>query len=888
MLKSGDILGPYEIRGFVGQGGMGQVYQAFDPRLERTVALKIIVLPQSARTGDSGSALVGELSTRLLREARAVAALSHPNVIAIYDVGESDGCLYLAMEYVVGSSLRSLVGNAELPLARRLRFLIDVARALDAAHRAGIVHRDVKPENVMVREDSVVKVLDFGIARRTVASSQKPEEQHAIDTVTGGGTIAGTPVYMAPEQIKGGDVDSRCDQFGWGVMAYELLTGARPWRETGDVLALVANILTEPTPEIRARSKDVPAVVEETILRALAKEPAKRFPTMGAIADALEPFASVTTGGDRVQITPRRSDDEAAYAATTRVPTTASGKLREGAAPAPSPRRRALALAAPLVLLGALAAAVYTVRTRTDSRTTPPLPASAPRPLSTVPEAESAYREAMSLWHDGAGAKASAQLAHTVELDRTFAAAHLELALQQAAEGDSAAAQASFQSAYEHRHLLTARDSALLEASEPFIRAKPDLEEWETRLTSIVFRHPRDPELQFYLGRARERQGENEAAKAAFAAAIHLDDGFVPALAAMATTEKNLGNVAGALRTTEICVKRSPIAATCVRTRYDLLVTTGECARAREEATQWRSLEPQSPRPLAELARALYASGAPRPSVEEALSSRWALAPAADRKQMELMDRALLAVTDGDLARAEDLAREYDAGLSLSADSYDHGIPARLRVNLLMEMGRMKDAAKAARVFLDRMAAWASYPFAPDPSIGLYEPLYRAGEMTKAELAQKRREWLEHERRRASEGRTAMDPWVLWATVHGSFAETREEALEAIANLVRDTPLPPPGRRSTFLDFALGKVYVLTSRWDEAIPHLQRVIASCTAFDNVTVIQKARLLLGQAEEAKGELAAAKANYEKITETWPKTSGSTTRRRAEERLGTSRP
>src|SRR5512144_320712 len=153
MLTPGDIVGPYEIRGFVGQGGMGQVYRAFDPRLERTVALKIIVVPESARTPASKSEsgrLVGEISTRMLREARAVASLSHPNVVAIYDVGESGGRLFLAMEYVVGSPLRNLVGNLELPLPRRVRWLIDVARALEAAHRAGIIHRDIKPENVMV------------------------------------------------------------------------------------------------------------------------------------------------------------------------------------------------------------------------------------------------------------------------------------------------------------------------------------------------------------------------------------------------------------------------------------------------------------------------------------------------------------------------------------------------------------------------------------------------------------------------------------------------------------------------------------------------------------------------------------------------------------------
>lgn len=891
MLKPGDVVGPYEIRGFVGQGGMGQVYRAFDPRLERTVALKIILVPESARTPASKSEsgrLLGEFSTRLLREARAVASLSHPNVVAIYDVGESDGRLFLAMEYVVGSSLRSLVGNMELPLSRRVRWLVDVARALEAAHKTGIIHRDIKPENVMVREDGGVKVLDFGIARRTM--SRTPEEQHVIDTVTGGGAITGTPLYMAPEQIKGGEVDARCDQFAWGVVAYELVTGERPWGDAGDVLSLVANILTEPPRSIRPRTKDVPSVVEETIMRALAKKPEARFPSMTHVADALEPFASLSTSGDRVRVTPKpRAEDDPAYAATTRVPTTLSLEPSPDEETARSkvqtPKRGALSLAAPLLLLGALGAAVYVVRKQT-APTTPPnvVMPSAPRPLSPVPQAEAAYKDAMGLWHDGAGAKARAALGRAIELDPTFAAAHLQLALQQASMSETPAAQASFQSAYEHRQMLLPRDERLLEASEPYIRVKPDLEEWETRMTSVVFEYPRDPELQYYLGRARQQQGDNEAAKAAFEAAVRLDDGFVPGLAAIAKTEQSLGDIAQGLATTERCIKRSPVASTCVQTRYELLMAAGECTRAREEAATWGSLEPQSPLPFARLARALHADGAARPSVEEVLSRRWSLVPAAKRNEAELWDRTSLAVLDGDFVRADELARDYDAALPVTADAYDHAQPARLRVNLLMEMDRMKDAAKAARVFLDRMAAWPSYPFAPDPSLDFYEPIYRAGDMTKRELDERRTEWIARERRRVTEGRTPHDAWISWAAVYGSFAETPEEAAEALER----APMaegPPAQHGGVFVDFSIGKVYALLSKWDDAIPHLERVVSSCESFDKVMLITKARLLLARAQEAKGDVAAAKAIYEKIVDTWPKTSPSRTLKRATERLAT---
>ena len=904
MLKPGEFVGPYEIRGFVGQGGMGQVYRAFDPRLERTVALKVLHLPDGARltstrperapsapsapSRDSGK-IVGEFSARMLREARAVASLSHPNVVAIYDVGESNGRLYLAMEFVVGSSLRSFVGNDDLPLPRRVRWLIDIARALEAAHKAGIIHRDVKPENVMVREDGGIKVLDFGIARRTMGKT--PDEQQVVDTVTGGGSIAGTPVYMAPEQIKGGEIDARSDQFAWGVVAYELVTGVRPWEETGDILALVAKILTEPVRPMGWSQTNIPAVVEESILRALAKAPEGRFASMSAAADALEPFASTSTGGARVKITPSTNDDPA-YAATTRVPTTvsveppppqgdvASGKTRG--------RRSPFALAAPLVLLGALGAVVFVVKVR-PTQPARPIPtvtpsSSAPRPLSTVPQAEAVYREAMSLWHDGAGAKAGLALKQAIQLDPGFAAAHLQLALQQASSNDPAGAQASFQSAYEHRHMLTARDSLLLEASQPFARVKPDIEEWETRMTAAVFQFPRDAELQFYLGRARDRQGDSEGAKTAYTAAVRIDEGFMPALAAIATAQMALGRTADGLATTERCIKRSPIASTCVETRYDLLFGAGECKRAREEAQHWSSLEPQSPRPFGALARALHADGVARASVEEVLARRWSLLQPGERKLGELRDRTSLAVLEGELSRAEELARDVDAALPLDADAFDHAEPARLRVHLLMEMDRMKDAAKVARSYLDRMDAWPAYPFAPSPSVGFFEPLHRAGELSKRELEARRSEWIGQEKRRASEARTtALDPWILWATVHGSFAETRDEAMLALEEAPKDRR--PTQRQALFLDFTLGKIYALVGRWDEAIPHLERVVGSCSTFDAPLQIMKARLLLAQAQEAKGESAKARASYEKVAETWPRGQGSRTVKRATERLAT---
>jgi eukaryotic-like serine/threonine-protein kinase len=886
MLKPGDLVGPYEIRGFLGQGGMGQVYKAFDPRLERTVALKVIVVPDKSSPNDS-ERMVGEFSARLLREARAVASLSHPNVVGIYDVGESKGRLYLAMEYVVGTTLRSLAAVDEVPLARKLRWLVDVARALEVAHRAGLVHRDVKPENVMIREDGVVKVLDFGIARRTVAGPG--EDQQRLDTVTGGGAITGTPVYMSPEQIKGRDVDARSDQFAWGVMAYEIVSGDRPWSDTGDVLALVAKVLTDPPPPLRERAPEVAQAVEDTILRTLSKEPAARFASMADVADVLEAFAMQTTGGDRVRITPRISDhvneDPSAFAATTRVPTSVSISAASATAaaevtarkPVEPPQRRKLAqLALPLALIVALVSVVLVVKKKG-----PPTPPPATRPLSTVPEAEVAYKEAMHLWRDGATAKARSTLRKAVELDPTFAAAHLELAIQ-TVQDDPAGAQAAFQNAFEHRQMLLPRDSAMLEACEPYVRPRPDLDEWETRLTAAVFQFPRDPELQFFLGRARERQGADDAAKAAYDASIRLDPGFVPALAALANAEHNLGHSGEALAVTERCIKQSPVATTCIETRYRLFSERGECHSAREEAAQWRALEPTSAAAFSALARGLYADGAPRPGVEETLARAWALQPPLRRSSSEQWDRMYLAIVDGDLSKADDLAREFEAQLPPSADQYDHAQPSRVRVNVLYESDHLDSAVKAAHGFLDRMDAWAPYAFSSDPSIVFYEPLFRAGEIKKAELDRQRTGWLDREKQRLAGGdRSPRAAWGMWS-IYGGFAETKEEALEAIGRMPQ-LPLPVGSRRAVALDFAVGKVYALVGQPLKALPSLLRVTSTCSSFEDAILVMRARYYLGMAHEAHNDKAEARAAYERVVTTWPKGTPSRTVRWATQRL-----
>jgi serine/threonine-protein kinase len=225
--KLGDSVDRYVIEAVIGEGGMGRVYRALDPRLGRRVALKVLL-------AEGTDKVRADAAARMMREARAAAAFNHPNVVAIHDVGEVDGSPYITMELVNGQTLRALLREPASSDAKKLSWLLDVARGLAAAHRAGLVHRDIKPDNVMVTSDGVVKILDFGIARRADSESpdvdiDAPTAAAHLPSLTAEGHMVGTPQYMAPEQLRGEPLDGRCDQFAWGVMAWELFTGRSPW-----------------------------------------------------------------------------------------------------------------------------------------------------------------------------------------------------------------------------------------------------------------------------------------------------------------------------------------------------------------------------------------------------------------------------------------------------------------------------------------------------------------------------------------------------------------------------------------------------------------------------------------------------------------------------------
>ena len=296
---TGSTIGPYFLEARIGSGGMGEVYRAHDTRLQRTVAIK--VLPPQAGAGRPPA-------ERFIREARAVAALNHPNICTLYDVGNHDGVDFLVMEFLEGETLAARLRRGPLSIADAIRIAIEIASALDGAHGSGIIHRDLKPGNIILTpgvgsSPPQAKLLDFGLAKPTAPAvmmeQQKKGELFASASgrmvspeLTAPGTILGTLHYMAPEQLEGRDVDARTDLFAFGCVFYEMVTGKKAFDARSSASLLTAIMALAPTPP-RQLQPNVPADVESIIARCIEKDPANRWQTARDLVTELKHAAAL-------------------------------------------------------------------------------------------------------------------------------------------------------------------------------------------------------------------------------------------------------------------------------------------------------------------------------------------------------------------------------------------------------------------------------------------------------------------------------------------------------------------------------------------------------------------------------------------------------------------
>jgi eukaryotic-like serine/threonine-protein kinase len=289
MLNPGTKIGPYEILSPLGAGGMGEVYRARDAKLGRDVAIK--VLPSTFAADPDRVA-------RFEREAKAVAALSHPNILAIFDFGEEGDTAYAVTELLEGETLRDRLEAGPLPVRKALEVAVQIARGLGAAHDKGIVHRDLKPENLFLTKDGHVKILDFGLAR--VGGPSPSDSGKTMTTppegVTGPGVVLGTVGYMSPEQVRGSAADHRSDLFSLGAILYEMVSGRRAFKRDTAAESMTA-ILKEEPPEFQAVGKAIPQSMDRVVRRCLEKSPEERFQSARDLAFALEDLSPSSSGG---------------------------------------------------------------------------------------------------------------------------------------------------------------------------------------------------------------------------------------------------------------------------------------------------------------------------------------------------------------------------------------------------------------------------------------------------------------------------------------------------------------------------------------------------------------------------------------------------------------
>ena len=625
MLSPGDRFDCYVVEGVLGQGGMGIVYRALDPKLGRRVALKIVALSEGGSTPDA--------QARLLREARAAAAFDHPNAVSVFDVGEHEGRAYLAMELVPGKTLRALVGDPSVPVNVRVGWLADVARALAAAHRVGLVHRDVKPENVIVRDDGVVKVLDFGIARRASgAIDPTAPTASALATITAEGVAVGTPLYMAPEQLRGGAIDGRSDQFSWGVVAYELLAGRSPWGASGDLLALAAAIASEEAKPLGESSRGVPPAVASVVMRALRKTPSDRFASMGAIVEVLD---ATRTGGATARVEPWSWRPWAIGAAViAAVGIVAIGVARtRGATTSEAPATSASSEDA-----GALAP---------------------PTPTNAKPEAIEAYREALTAMRGGEGSRYVSLLQRAVAVDPGFSEALTRLALLPSENGTNDARELVSR-AGARRDTLAPRDAAVLRAVEALYARDPlDTASFERELAAAVRGWPRDAELRLLHAHALEEEARHDDASRELDCVAEIDTSFAAAWHERAAIAFARGDTTRARALAGECIARFPRATACMHALEDADEIEGRCADVEADARRQLAVDPDAYTSYATLVEALASEGRPRDVTMAAFAQAVALRDPAIRDAYRQAGGWQIEVTYGNFEVADAMARSY-------------------------------------------------------------------------------------------------------------------------------------------------------------------------------------------------------------------------------------
>jgi serine/threonine-protein kinase len=867
----GSTIDRYHLEALLGEGGMGRVFRAHDAKLGRRVALKILHAP------GQGAAPNPDAASRMVREARAAAAFNHRSVVAVYDVGEIDGWPYIAMELVEGTLLRAFVGDPDVPLEQRVAWLLDVARGLAAAHRAGLVHRDVKPENVMIDREGAAKILDFGIARRADGDAVDPIARTSaanLPVVTAEGVIVGTLPYMAPEQVRGAMIDGRCDQFAWGAMAYELLAGKVPWRFTGGP-QLVAEILEAKVTPLREVAPAVDPLVAAAVERALRPARDERFPTMddlvAFVTGGSGPVVVPSSPASRVSIVSSGSGATSEPLAKTEL--AASGTV-EPPARASSPRWPLVGLGVAVIAGAALllahpwsapapGSAPASASASASALASAPALTLTPGPLPEGRAARAAYSAALQSFRDGQSDEWRRNLEAVVAADPSFGAAYLWLGHIWLGEDDPRA-RGYFAKAQQHRATLGEVDAALLDALEPRFRDPPARGERLARMEKLGARYPRDATVQYMLGLAHLALYRYEDAGVAFDRALEVDPHFAFGYVNRIFIARSEGDVAKAEGLVDRCEEACPTTIDCRGERLELDSALGRCDAMVKEARAIVAREAASAGVLELEADAMAALGDPRATVIEMLQ-RANDTETEDRDYNTAQRRVEVDVYYGDLAAA---LRD-----SADAEATTTGHPDRNPVDILVErLGILSETGdKAALRALvpsvrGRIGAWeGGAGAAAGVDVRRYEVL--AGLATRDDLRARREAFMKARQAARDRDGSKREPFWDWEAGYAATALDAKDAQEALELLAKLGPVP---RGASLVPAALahlGHAYVLAGRWADAVAPLRTATSACNALQWPREAILARFDLATALEHTDGAAAARPVYQSVVDRW---------------------
>jgi serine/threonine-protein kinase len=874
------LRGKYRIDDVLGVGGMAVVYAATH-RNKKRFAIKMLH-PELSRHDD--------VRTRFLREGYVANSVEHPGAVSVLDddVAE-DGAAFVVMELLRGKSVDQawVEHDKKVPLALALSIGDALLDVLAAAHAKSVVHRDIKPANLFLTTDGRLMVLDFGIARI------REEGSGAVTTQTG--AMLGTPAFMSPEQALAdtGKIDSRTDVWAAGATLFTLLTGEHV-HEGGNAPQLLVNAATKTARAIASVLSTVPGPVAAVIDKALAFEKEDRWTSAKEMRDALARACTEATGAPiaplpKVESVSGLEDtiasvDESAKSGGTAFDPTVDASAGEAAkqtgagtsASVDMPRRprRWITIGGVIAAVSLVATAIAfsmhggdPASTKANSSASASTVASAsPKPgrPPANPAAAAAFEAANTAFRNGQFQEANRNYEVAIAADPTLAAAYLRVAISWTGL-DEMRGRDAFRKAMLHRTNLSDIDDAIADAYEPRFQDPPDRKERTRRLDLAEKRFPGDPYLETLLGGTMVGNKREPEADAAFARALAADPHWVPAYDARINELLGQGDLAHADALVEKCLEAVPAAVVCLKHRVDREDEDGRCEDMKADARRLLGLDAKSEGGHVALAAALDALGAPPDAFAEAMRGMAvdendgggkALATWIDAQQGEL---------HGDLGAAERglkdvLAWFLDQGRHRERDF------AEPLIDVAIEMGDLETARAQTKALRARLAARGD-----DDDLERWGTLaareVQLGLATRAQLHDEQKRALglysEFDRRREGE-RSSMENWR-WVYANG--VESEDDAKDALTFMPEMTDAGWRALSGGDAALDVGKVLALGGRSAEAVPLLERATRQCTILGRTVERVRAFYWLGLAREGTGDVAGARAAYEKLLARW---------------------